>query len=125
MRGIQESSVEKPRNLYEFFFRLDERFLVDGFRGVHGRAKAYDAVSRYPLHVRKSEEKTLREDLGLCADCRFRRTITSDRGSHFYQCERSHTDPTFPKYPRLPVLQCKGYGPSSENQMEPETETGL
>lgn len=47
--------------------------------------------------------------LGLCADCRFRRIITSDRGSHFYQCQRSLTDPTFPKYPRLPVLQCRGY----------------
>jgi len=47
--------------------------------------------------------------LGLCADCRFRKTITSDRGSHFYQCQRALSDSAFPKYPRLPVMQCRGY----------------
>jgi hypothetical protein len=46
---------------------------------------------------------------GLCADCQFKRQIESDRGSIFYFCERSKTDPKFPKYPRLPVLQCSGY----------------
>ncbi len=24
-------------------------------------------------------------------------------------CERSLTDPSFPRYPRLPVLSCRGY----------------
>ena len=37
------------------------------------------------------------------------RQILSDRGSTFYLCERAATDPKFPKYPRLPVLQCSGY----------------
>ena len=37
------------------------------------------------------------------------RRIESDRGSIFYLCERSATDARFPKYPRLPVLQCVGY----------------
>ena len=37
------------------------------------------------------------------------RVVQSARGSKFYLCERSATDPTFPKYPRLPVLQCRGY----------------
>jgi len=37
------------------------------------------------------------------------RLIQSDRGSVFYFCERSTTDPSYPKYPRLPVLQCAGY----------------
>ena len=49
--------------------------------------------------------------IGLCADCRFMRLIESDRGSTFYLCERSGTDPSFPKYPRLPVLRCGGYEP--------------
>ena len=35
--------------------------------------------------------------------------IESDRGSIFLFCERSKTDPQFPKYPRLPVLRCAGY----------------
>jgi hypothetical protein len=26
-------------------------------------------------------------------------------------CERSASDPTFARYPRLPVLQCSGYAP--------------
>jgi len=46
---------------------------------------------------------------GLCADCQFTRVRRSDRGSTFLFCERSLSDPTFPKYPRLPVLQCRGY----------------
>jgi hypothetical protein len=50
-----------------------------------------------------------RSRIGLCADCRFMRVVESARGSKFYLCERSTTDPTFPKYPRLPVLQCRGY----------------
>jgi hypothetical protein len=37
------------------------------------------------------------------------RRIESDRGSTFYRCELSATDPKFPKYPRLPVLHCRGF----------------
>jgi hypothetical protein len=47
--------------------------------------------------------------IGLCAYCRFMQKIESDRGSTFYLCERSLTDASFPKYPRLPVLRCTGY----------------
>jgi hypothetical protein len=49
---------------------------------------------------------------GLCADCQFAAVIRSDRGSVFYQCRLSFTDPAFPKYPRLPVLRCSGFGKS-------------
>jgi hypothetical protein len=49
---------------------------------------------------------------GLCDSCVFRRVIRSDRGSIFYMCEKSFIDPSFPKYPRLPVLQCAGYQPA-------------
>jgi hypothetical protein len=47
--------------------------------------------------------------VGLCADCRFAHVIQSDRGSVFYQCRLSFTDPRFEKYPRLPVVECAGY----------------
>ena len=47
--------------------------------------------------------------VGLCASCVFMRRIVSDRGSVFYFCERSLTQPEFPKYPRLPVRTCAGY----------------
>ena len=46
---------------------------------------------------------------GLCDDCRFKREITSDRGTVYIQCGKSFEDPRFPKYPRLPVLSCPGY----------------
>jgi len=46
---------------------------------------------------------------GLCADCQHARRIESSHESTFYLCERSTTDPSFPKYPRLPVIVCRGY----------------
>ena len=46
---------------------------------------------------------------GLCASCIHAKTIMSDRGSTFVLCELSHSDPQFPKYPRLPVLVCDGW----------------
>jgi hypothetical protein len=46
---------------------------------------------------------------GLCAHCQHAHIITNDRGSRFYLCRLSATDPRFPKYPRLPVLTCSGY----------------
>ncbi len=47
--------------------------------------------------------------VGLCADCRHARRVESDRGSVFWRCELSVSDPSFPKYPRLPVRECRGY----------------
>jgi hypothetical protein len=38
--------------------------------------------------------------------------VESARGSNFWLCARSADDPRFPKYPRLPVLQCPGYEPT-------------
>ena len=29
----------------------------------------------------------------------------------FWRCERAATDPTFPRYPTLPVLECRGFEP--------------
>jgi hypothetical protein len=58
---------------------------------------------------REEMKESPRPRVGLCADCRFMRRIESDRGSTFYLCERSATDANFPKYPRLPILQCAGY----------------
>jgi hypothetical protein len=46
---------------------------------------------------------------GLCADCVHARFTKSDRGSTFLLCQLSTRDPSFPKYPRLPVLSCRGY----------------
>jgi hypothetical protein len=39
------------------------------------------------------------------------RRVESSQGSAFILCEKSATDVSFPKYPRLPVLACAGYKP--------------
>ena len=49
--------------------------------------------------------------LGLCADCLHARLIESSKGSQFLLCQLSQSDPSFPKYPRLPILACAGYTP--------------
>ena len=56
----------------------------------------------------------IREDaasihVGLCADCRHHRVIRSDRGATFHLCNYSYSDDAFPKYPRLPVIECAAY----------------
>jgi hypothetical protein len=48
---------------------------------------------------------------GLCNRCRHQQLVPNTRGSVFSLCRRSKTDPSFPRYPRLPVLECRGYEP--------------
>lgn len=49
---------------------------------------------------------------GLCESCLNVRMVQTRRGSRFFLCQLSETDPRFPKYPRIPVLRCIGYAPS-------------
>ncbi|HEY5285602.1 MAG TPA: hypothetical protein VIJ50_00680 [Solirubrobacteraceae bacterium] len=51
---------------------------------------------------------------GLCDTCKHRRLVPNTRGSVFSLCERSRTDPAYPRYPRLPVLRCGGYESSGD-----------
>ncbi len=46
---------------------------------------------------------------GLCDSCVHQRVVRNTRGSSFSLCERSRTDPDYPKYPRVPVLSCPGH----------------
>jgi hypothetical protein len=46
---------------------------------------------------------------GLCDSCAFQRQVPNTRGSVFSLCNRSRDDPSYPRYPRLPVLDCAGY----------------
>ena len=57
-----------------------------------------------------------RDRAGLCADCLHARRVESERGSVFILCERSANDPSFLKYPQLPVLTCHGYAPKEEQK---------
>ena len=46
---------------------------------------------------------------GLCDSCKHQTIVRNTRGSSFSMCERSKTDPRYPKYPRVPVEKCAGY----------------
>jgi hypothetical protein len=46
---------------------------------------------------------------GLCGLCVHARVVESGKGSRFYLCRLFAVDPRFPKYPRLPVLECSGF----------------
>jgi len=87
---------------------------VGKIEGLSHGANRDDA--RYPVIVKRKSEEELRRDVGLCADCQFMRKIVTDRGSTFYQCQLSATNPDFPKYPRLPVVRCTGYQPLAKSQ---------
>jgi hypothetical protein len=46
---------------------------------------------------------------GLCATCAHARRVENDRGSVFVRCAYAAVDPSFPKYPPLPMLACIAY----------------
>ena len=46
---------------------------------------------------------------GLCDTCAHQRVVANTRGSRFSLCERSREDPAYPRYPRLPVAECRGW----------------
>ncbi|MGO9249012.1 MAG: hypothetical protein ACLQQB_12475 [Solirubrobacteraceae bacterium] len=46
---------------------------------------------------------------GLCDTCQHQVEVRNTRGSVFSLCARSRSDPAYPRYPRLPVIECDGY----------------
>jgi len=46
---------------------------------------------------------------GLCDSCVHQQLVSNTRGSVFSLCLRSRTDHTYPRYPRVPVLECPGH----------------
>ncbi len=53
--------------------------------------------------------RTYSPPAGLCETCFNVKVIESRKGSRFYLCRLAAVDPAFPKYPRTPVLRCRGY----------------
>ncbi|HXA28699.1 MAG TPA: hypothetical protein VN193_08115 [Candidatus Angelobacter sp.] len=62
-------------------------------------------------------------DPGLCATCRHAAVVRGAR-SVFWMCRLSATDPSFDRYPRLPILQCRGYARGRPDEPEPATPPG-
>ncbi len=52
--------------------------------------------------------------VGLCAICTHVHIVENRRGSRFYRCRLAEVDPSFPRYPALPVMVCRGYEPASD-----------
>lgn len=47
---------------------------------------------------------------GLCANCAYARVVPHPRGgAPYWRCGKHDEDPSFPKYPRLPLIQCAGF----------------
>jgi hypothetical protein len=53
-------------------------------------------------------------DPGLCVTCRHGHCIDTDRGTTYWRCRRSESDPRFPRYPALPVGACTGWDEGSD-----------
>jgi hypothetical protein len=58
-------------------------------------------------------------DAGLCDTCRHQQIVRNTRGSTFSLCRRSKTEPRFPRYPRLPVVECAGWEQRSPSPSSP------
>jgi hypothetical protein len=54
--------------------------------------------------------------VGLCETCVHQRVVRNTRGSSFSLCERSRSDPAYPRYPRVPVLECAGHEPGGTGE---------
>jgi len=65
---------------------------------------------------RDEDERERRKRIGLCAWCQHARVVRNDRGSEFFLCRLSESDPRFPRYPRLPVVSCAGHLPAQDGE---------
>ncbi len=54
----------------------------------------------------------------LCETCASMREVITPKGSRFLLCQLAKTDPTYPKYPPQPVMQCDGYRPRETNEQD-------
>ena len=102
--------------------KLPAGFVVPRLRGQARRGEALqrrpDLTSRYlptkNMTIMSISEQTQSPppdpSVGLCATCIHARTVSHPRGgAPYWRCGKHDEDPTFPKYPRLPVLQCAGF----------------
>jgi len=56
---------------------------------------------------------------GLCDSCEHQQLVHTTRGSTFSLCVLSRVDPSYPRYPRIPVRECGGY-----SSLRPPAEAG-
>jgi hypothetical protein len=87
--------------------------VVDGFnhlgRGAGRRPSAGRGATERVDRPPAAGGDTALVRFGLCDTCVHQRIVRNTRGSVFSLCRRSKTDPRFPRYPRVPVLECWGH----------------
>ncbi len=82
--------------------------------GANGTAASATAL-RVPVgpvgdDVQVPDEPTFSgSPAGLCGTCRRALIRPTRRGPTYLRCGLATSDGRFPKYPRLPVLECAGY----------------
>jgi hypothetical protein len=54
--------------------------------------------------------------VGLCESCGCGLLRPTARGTSYWRCLRSKFDPSFARYPRLPVLACRGFEPADKQE---------
>jgi hypothetical protein len=57
----------------------------------------------------KAEKPDLATTVGLCARCRYALAKSGAQGSTFWRCSLADTNSEMTRYPRLPVLGCRGF----------------
>ena len=57
---------------------------------------------------------------GLCDACIHQQVVPNTRGSVFSRCRRSREDRGYPRYPRVPVLRCRGFEPPAPAAEPPQ-----
>ena len=55
---------------------------------------------------------SLGADPSWCADCVHAKLNVTRRGTAYLRCLRATFDHRFPRYPRLPVVECPGFEPA-------------
>ncbi|HKC26613.1 MAG TPA: hypothetical protein VKB75_01255, partial [Jatrophihabitans sp.] len=60
-------------------------------------------------HAGAVDDATLPANAGLCGQCVHALLRPTNRGTVYLRCGLAATDPRFPKYPRLPMLECAGF----------------
>lgn len=48
-------------------------------------------------------------EFGLCENCHYAKLINNARGSQFLLCKAHKENPSMPKYPNIPVVNCPAY----------------
>ena len=60
--------------------------------------------------VSNASDSSAFDFVGLCSGCAYGQCVGHPRkGKAYWRCDKSVQDTRFPKYPRLPIIECLGF----------------